>query len=101
MRGKRSEKSVPICLTNCNRASVDVDGGARVYLFGSQHHRDHTLGLGGLSALINEDGAKLHLGQTRVTSSNAGTADDVSILKEVKHNWVSVQVHFFSRAEKN
>lgn len=80
--------------------SVDVDGDACVYLFGSQHHRDHTLGLGGLSALINEDGAKLHLGQTRVTGSNAGTADDVSILKEVKHNWVSVQVHFFLRAEK-
>lgn len=71
------------------------------YLFGSQHHRDHTLRLSGLSALINEDGAKLHLGQSRVTSSNAGTADDVSILNQVKHSWVSVQVCFFSsRAEK-
>lgn len=33
-----------------------------VYLFGSQHHRDHTFWLGGLGALVNEDGAELHLG---------------------------------------
>lgn len=74
---------------------------ACVYLFGSQHHRDHTLWLGGLSALINEDGAKLHLGQTRVTSSNAGTADDVSILKELRHSWVSMQVCFFLQSREN
>lgn len=51
-----------------------------LYLLGSQHHGHHTLWLGGLGALVNQDGAELHLGQTRVTSPNAGTTDNISIL---------------------
>lgn len=51
-----------------------------VYLLSSQHHRDHTLWLSGLGALVNQDGAELHLGQTRITSPNAGTTDNISIL---------------------
>lgn len=51
-----------------------------LYLLGSQHHRHHTLRLGGLGALINQDGAELHLGQTRVSSTDAGAADHISIL---------------------
>lgn len=50
------------------------------YLLGAQHHRDHTLWLSGLGALINQDGAELHLGQTGVTSANTGAADHISIL---------------------
>lgn len=52
-----------------------------MYLLGSQHHRHHTLWLSGLGALINQDGAELHLGQTRITSPDAGTTDNISILK--------------------
>lgn len=51
-----------------------------MYLLGSQDHRHHTLRLSGLGALINQDGAELHLGQARITSPDTGAADHVSIL---------------------
>ena len=51
-----------------------------VYLLGSQHHGDHTLWLCGLGTLINQDGAELHLGQTRITGTDAGTTYDISVL---------------------
>lgn len=56
--------------------------GTRAYLLGSQHHGHHTLGLGGLGALVDEDGAELHLGQTGVPGPHTGTADDISVLEE-------------------
>lgn len=52
-----------------------------IYLLSSKHHRHHTFWLSGLGALINQDGTKLHLGQARVTSSNAGTTDNICILR--------------------
>lgn len=53
-----------------------------VYLLGSEHHGHHTLWLGGLGALINQDGAELHLGQARVTGPDTGTTDNISILQK-------------------
>lgn len=51
-----------------------------LYLFRPKHHRDHALWLSGLCALVNQDGAELHLSQARVTSPNTGTAYNISIL---------------------
>lgn len=51
-----------------------------LYLLCSQHHGHHTLGLSGLGALIDQDRTELHLGQTRVSSSDTSAADYVSIL---------------------
>lgn len=54
------------------------------YLFGPQDHRHHALGFSGLGALINQDRAELHLGQTRIPCPDAGTADHVGVLREAK-----------------
>ncbi len=51
------------------------------YLFGPEHHRHHALGLRGLCALIDEDGAKLHLSQARVTRTHTCAADHICILR--------------------
>lgn len=51
------------------------------YLFGPEHHWHHALGLRGLCALINEDGAELHLSQARVTRTHTRAADHVCILE--------------------
>lgn len=50
------------------------------YLLGPEHHGHHALGLRGLGALVDQDGAELHLGQTRISGADAGAADDVGIL---------------------
>lgn len=57
-----------------------------IYLLSSKHHRHHTFWLSGLGALINQDGTKLHLGQARVTSTNAGTTDNICILRKKKYD---------------
>ncbi len=51
------------------------------YLFGPEHHWHHALGLRGLCALIDEDGAKLHLSQARVTRTHTCAADHICILR--------------------
>lgn len=58
--------------------------GRCAYLLSSQHHRNHTLRLRGLGALINEDGAELHLGQARVTSTDARATDNICILNNTQ-----------------
>lgn len=60
-----------------------------VYLLGSQHHGHHTLWLSGLGALVDQNGAELHLCQARVPGSHAGAADHICVLdnneKEEEH----------------
>ena len=51
-----------------------------MYLLSSQHHRYHALRLRGLRALINQDGAELHLGQAGVPGPHARTTDHISVL---------------------
>ena len=58
-----------------------------VYLFGPQHHRDHALGLRGLCALVDQDGAELHLGQAGVPGAHTGAADHISILWRQEGWW--------------
>lgn len=53
-----------------------------MYLSTAQHHGNHTLWFSGLCALINQDRPKLHLGQPRITSSHAGTTDNVCMLNK-------------------
>ena len=55
---------------------------AATYLLGPKDHRHHALRLGGLGALINEDGTELHLGQPWVTSTHTGAADDICVLEK-------------------
>lgn len=65
------------------------------YLFGPEHHWHHALGLRGLCALINEDGAKLHLSQARVTRTHTCAADHICILRDrdTEHE----MIFFFNR----
>lgn len=53
-----------------------------VYLLSSQHHGHHALWLSGLGALIDQDGAELHLGQAGVSSPDTGAADHISVLEK-------------------
>jgi hypothetical protein len=53
---------------------------ADAHLLGPEDHGYHALGLGGLRALVDEDGAELHLGQPRVTGAHARAADDICVL---------------------
>lgn len=56
------------------------------YLFGPEHHWHHALGLCGLCALIDEDGAELHLSQARVTRTHTCAADHICILRNKGEN---------------
>ncbi len=56
------------------------------YLFGPEHHWHHALGLRGLCALIDEDGAELHLSQARVTRTHTCAADHICILRNKGEN---------------
>ncbi|TNN42703.1 hypothetical protein EYF80_047096 [Liparis tanakae] len=54
---------------------------SELYLLGPEHHGHHALRLRGLGALVDQDGAELHLGQTGISGADARAADDVGILE--------------------
>lgn len=60
--------------------SSTLAGARNSNLFGPQDHRHHALRFSCLGALVDQDRAELHLGQTRIPGSNAGTTDHISIL---------------------
>lgn len=56
------------------------------HLFGTKNNRHHTLWFRSLGALIDQDGAELHLSQARISCPDAGAADHICILR---HNHMS------------
>lgn len=50
------------------------------HLLGSKDHRDHALWLRGLGALVDKNGAELHLGKPGVPCTHTRAADDVRVL---------------------
>lgn len=52
------------------------------YLFGPEHHWHHALGLCGLGALIDENGAELHLRQSRITGPHTCATDHICVLRK-------------------
>lgn len=52
------------------------------YLFGPEHHGHHALGLRGLGAFIDENGAELHLCQARVTRTHTCATDHICVLRK-------------------
>lgn len=74
-------------MTGMNKSRIWIEAafslkmvGLEHYLLCPQHYRHHTLWLGGLGALINQNGAELHLGQARISGSDAGAANHISVL---------------------
>ena len=59
------------------------------YLLGPKHHGHHALRLRGLGALVDEDGAELHLSQPRVPSTNTRAADHIRILGDTRERSVA------------
>lgn len=57
---------------------------AGTHLLGPKDYGHHALRLGGLCALIDEDGTELHLGQSWVTSTHTSAADDICVLGKAR-----------------
>src|SRR4051812_5062930 len=58
-------------------------------LLTSEYQWDHALWFGRLGRLVDENSAELHLGETRITSTNARTADDIGCHQDLTFSCAS------------
>ena len=72
----------------------------KTHLATPENDGDHTLGFGSLRALVNENRAELHLGETRVPSSNTRTAYHISSLKTCDLQFKKTLLTYNKKANK-
>jgi len=62
-------------------------------LSAAKHDRYHALGLSRLRRLVYEDRAELHLGEARVTGTDACTTDHIGILNTRRQMYIVTQIY--------